>query len=87
VSDEAREKIRNAFIGKSRPPEVIDKMKKSLTGRGGKIILQYDLQDNFIKEYNTIKQAAIENGFCYRTIRRVLKGQLRQTRGYIFKYK
>lgn len=87
VSAKTREKIRNAFIGKPRPAEVVEKMKKSLTGKGGKVILQYDLDNNFIKEYNTIKQAAVENEFCYRSIRRVLKGEARQTRGYIFKYK
>jgi hypothetical protein len=87
VSDSSREKIRTAFLGKKRPQEVIEKMRVSLKGKGGKAILQFDLDNTFIKEYNTIQQAATENGLCQRSIRRVLKGQFRQTRGFIFKYK
>lgn len=87
VSQEAREKIKNTLIGKPRPAAVIEKMRQSLTGKGGKVILQYDLENNLIKEYNTITQAVKENGLCYRSVRRVLKGQLKQTRGYVFKYK
>jgi len=87
VSQEVREKIRNAFIGKPRPIEVVEKMRISLTNKGGKSILQYDLDDNFIKEYTTITQAAKENGLCYSSVRRVLRGQHKQTKGYIFKYK
>lgn len=87
VTAEARLKIRNAFLGKKRPYEVIEKMRASMTGKNGTKILQFDLNNNFIKEYNSITEAAKENGFCYSSIRRVLKGQLRSTKKFTFRYK
>jgi hypothetical protein len=87
LTSETKNKIRMSLTGKKRPQHVIDKMRKSLHNTGGKPIIQYDINGNFIAEHNTIKEAARQYGLCYRSIRRVLKGQLRKTKGYIFKYK
>ncbi len=52
-----------------------------------KKIIQYDLNNNFICEYNGIRYAAKKLNIAYRQLHRVLSGERKTTRGYIFKYK
>lgn len=53
-----------------------------------KCILQYDLEGNLIKEYETINEAVEETGIKYMTIYTNLQGRTKQVFGkYIFKYK
>jgi hypothetical protein len=42
------------------------------------------LTGNFIKEFSSITEAVKEFGA---TVQRVLKGQQKQTKGYVFRYK
>jgi plasmid maintenance system antidote protein VapI len=52
----------------------------------GRHVFQYDLNGNFIKEWKSYLQAAKELGIPHQHILRVLKGERKMTRGYIFKY-
>ncbi len=51
-----------------------------------KPIYQYDLDGNFIREYDTIERVK-EYGFNQPNVIAVLKGRRNKTGGYIFKYK
>lgn len=51
-----------------------------------KSIYQYDLNGNFIREYDTIERVK-EYGFCQPNVIAVLKGRRNYTGNYIFRYK
>jgi hypothetical protein len=68
------------------------KISQKLTGRKvdwtGDCILQYDLKENFIKEWPSIRQAGLEiKGTSGETIRKCLKGLQKTAYGFIWKYK
>ena len=52
-----------------------------------KPVLQYDLQDNLIKEYPSIHQAYRETGFDYRHIIKCCKGKYKTAYGFKWRYK
>ena len=52
-----------------------------------KPIIQYDLNGNLINEFVGIREAARILDISYRQLHRVLSGERKQTRGFIFKYK
>lgn len=52
-----------------------------------KPILKYDLNWNFIEEYDSIKQASKENNIGVSTIVYCLKGKTKKPTKYYFKYK
>ncbi len=49
-------------------------------------INQYDLQGNFIKQWNSIYDIINELGICRSSIWRACTGRFKQTNGYIWKY-
>ena len=61
--------------------------KKNINGKKSKTILQYDLQDNLIKEYPSIRQAYRETGFASQNISACCKGKYKQMYGFKWKYK
>ena len=60
--------------------------KKGINNKQSKIVLQYDLKGNFIKEWYSISEAE-RNGFNRGAISRCCKNFLKKHRGYIWKYK
>jgi group I intron endonuclease len=52
-----------------------------------KPIYQYDLDGNFIKEYENIKSASVDLGILTQGIRNVCTGKYRCCGGYVWKYK
>lgn len=52
----------------------------------GRHVFQYDLEGNFIKEWKSYVEASKELNIPQQHISRVLKGERRMTRGFIFKY-
>lgn len=52
-----------------------------------KSIVQYDLQGNFVREYETIIQAQRETGLGQTTILYILKNKTKKPTKFIFKYK
>lgn len=55
--------------------------------RNSKVILQYDLKNNFIKEYESIKVASIETGLSESLIGKTCRGVVKNPRKFIFKFK
>lgn len=52
-----------------------------------KPVLQYDLDGNFVAEYESAREAEKITGIGYKMISRVCKGERERTHGYIFKFK
>ena len=76
MSEEIKEKLR-----KPRP---------QISGKNSptaKVIYQYDLDMNLIKEYPCVKYAAKETSIGYRTILLCVSGEAKTAGGYIWKYK
>lgn len=52
----------------------------------GRHVFQYDAEGNFIKEWDSYLQAAKALNIPHQHIMRVLRGERRMTRGFVFKY-
>lgn len=94
-TEEWKRKHSERQIGIPKGPlsdEAKEKLSKALTGRKvtwGKIVLQYDKQGNFIKEWDSAKNAERETGA--KNISEVASGYKNQlyksSGGYVWKYK
>ena len=51
-----------------------------------KKVCQYDLNGNFIKEYESINEASIKTGITFMCISKNCSGIIRKTHGYIFRF-
>jgi len=51
-----------------------------------KPVRQYDLSGNFIKEYGSARQASIETGICYASLKKCARGNQITCGGYIWRY-
>lgn len=90
------ERVGDSHRGRKNSNETILKMSKAKLGKIGnesqkqkvrKAILQYDLDGNFIKEWDSGKRAGLELGISKGNIANVLKGRLKTSGGFIWKYK
>lgn len=79
LSDEAKERLRQAHLGLKASMEARMKMSKP--------VIQYTLEGEFLKEYFSIKSAAEEVGCNSSLIMRVCQGKKKTAKGYIWKYK
>lgn len=61
--------------------------KKHINGKKSKSVLQFDLNNNLVKEYPSIRQVERETGFANQNIVNCCKGKLKQAYGYKWKYK
>jgi hypothetical protein len=88
-SKETKQKMREAKLGKKQSPEHLAKRVKAHTGttRNNHPILQYDLQGNFIKEWDSISQAGNSLNNNGEQIRLVLKRGDNTIYGYKWFYK
>ena len=82
-SQETKDKMSKARIGKIIPRKVGQNISKSKY----KIVLQYDLNDNFIKEWIGATIAEKELKLWKGAISAQIKGILKQTKGFKWKYK
>jgi hypothetical protein len=75
--------------GKKQSKETCDKKSKSMMGVMNKSILQYDLQDNFIKEWSSISEAylSLNKKITNGCINLACKGKIKTAFGYKWKYK
>lgn len=83
------EKLRNTHIGRKQDKEWIQKRTGSQKGGNhpnAKKVAQYDLQGNFIKKYNFVKEAAETNGLKINNVSACLRGKSKTSGGYIWKY-
>ena len=84
VSDETREKLRKARLGKSLSEESKEKVRKS---RIKKVVIQFDLENNFICEYESISFAEKETNTPGTHISACCKGKRKTANGFIWRYK
>ena len=94
VSLETREKLRMANTGKKASEETRKKLSEAKKGKfiGGKSvkarkILQYDLDGNLIKEWDSLKDIERALNVSYTCIWQVCNGKRKQVKGYAWKYK
>lgn len=89
-SEEAKKNMSNAQKGRIVTEEHRQKISKILTGRkmpsSARPVMQFDLDGNYIKTFETIKEAAEELGKNLGHVSSVCKGQRNQTAGYKWKY-
>lgn len=65
-----------------RRQEILDKQSKKM----GRIVYQYDLDGNFIKEYKGVREAANFLKTSHSYISRCCRGEYKHTGGFIFRY-
>ena len=65
----------------------LEHFSKSISESRKKPVLQFDLHENFIKEYPSIKDAENENKIATGHISKVCKGTRKTAGGFIWKYK
>lgn len=61
--------------------------KKQTNGKKSKPVLQYDLNDNLVKEYPSIRQVERETGFANQNIINCCNGKYKQAYGFKWQYK
>lgn len=66
-----------------RRQEILDKQSEKM----GRVVYQYDLNGNFIKEYKSVRTAALELNTFHSHISRSCNGIFKHTGGFIFRYK
>lgn len=82
-TEEARKKLSEANKGKKQSSELIQKRMLKIM----KPILQYDKDNNLIKEWTSSKNASVELNIDTSSITACCRGRLRTAGGYIWKYK
>jgi group I intron endonuclease len=98
ITEETKKKISDALKGRT---DIIrnhnhfrttgmhhtEKAKKQMSESHKKKVDQYDLDNNFIKSFDSIADAAIEINTCRDNIGRVCSGRNKTAAGFIWKYK
>ena len=85
-SEESKEKMSKSKLGKTHPRN--EEWQKNLSDSIKKPIIQLDLNGNFIKEWNSSKDAAVGLNFKYASpITQCCKNKQKSYKGYKFKYK
>lgn len=80
----------NPMLGKhhtKRSLKMISEHSKGKNNPAAREVYQYDLQGNFIKRYDTVKEAAKETGINFVGISKCRSGSRLSAGGYIWKYK
>lgn len=88
VSEDTRQKLRIANLGKKHSLESRKKMSESQRKKAGKKVDQYDLNGNYITTFNRAVDAGIAMGDYYKYVQIVAccRGRIRTACGYIWKY-
>ena len=60
--------------------------KKNTNGKRSKSVLQYDLEGNFVREWESTAECG-RNGFIQQAVVACCKGKRKKHKGFIFKYK
>ena len=84
---ETKEKMRNHKLGKTLSEETKRRMSESQQKRIKKYkVIQYDMNNNFVAEFESIKVAAEKTNILEKCIYRVLKGIRKSTNKFIWKF-
>lgn len=83
-SEQTKEKIRKKALGRKFTEEVKKKLSENSTLK--RRVNQYDLNGNFIKQYESLKQAEKETGILSQNIGEVCKEKQKYAKGYLWRY-
>jgi group I intron endonuclease len=83
-SEETKQKIREKALGRKITEETRKKL--SINSTIKKKVNQYDLNGNFIKQYESLTQAQKETGVLSQNIGKVCRGQQKYAKGYLWRY-
>ena len=86
-SKESKEKISKANKGKPKSLSHINNTRLGIIKLQGKPILQYSLNNEFIKEWSYMKEASIFYNVDQSSIMRCCQGIFKKSCGFIWKYK
>ena len=87
ISDETRKKLSEAKKGKKYSEETKKKMSKTHTnGKLSKIVLQFTLDGEFIREWSSTAEAG-RHGFNYSAVAACCRGKQKTAYGFIWRYK
>lgn len=83
-----QQEINNLLSGINQP-QLIDQVEPKVikNHRGKRPIIQYTIDGDFIKEFESIQDANRELGVSEKYVSKHLRGLTRTCKGYIFKYK
>jgi len=83
-NEETKQKIREKALGKKVSENT--KKKISQNSKSKRKVNQYDLNGNFIKQYESLMQAEKETGILSQNIGEVCRGQQKYAKGYLWRY-
>lgn len=83
-----QQEINNLLSGINQPP-IIDQVEPKVikTNRRKRPVIQYTLNGEFLKEFESIREANRELGVSEKYVSKHLRGITKTCKGYIFKYK
>lgn len=85
-TEQAKEKNRQAHLGKQRPQNEKEQIRKTCGERFGKPVLQYDKNNNFIARFPSRGEAARQLGIDGGSIASCANGKRKSAGGYIWKW-
>ena len=83
------EKLRTCHIGRKQSKDWVEKRIAQRRGVNHPLatkVAQYDLQGNFIRQYDMVKEAAEDNGLRVNVVSSCLRGRTNKGGGFIWKY-
>lgn len=89
ISEETKQKIREGLLkyyDNNSDSINIDKHREIMTKVKGKKIIQFNNDNIFVREYNSIREADRISGIKKSNIQQVLSGKTKTAGGYIWKY-
>ena len=84
---EVRDKISKSHMGKQKTEEHCKNISKKITELQGKAVYQYDLDGNFIREWETGAAAAKFYNVDRSSIYRCCSGKFKKSVGFVWRYK
>jgi group I intron endonuclease len=86
-SDAQKKLYMNGYIHPNKGKKHSEDRKKEIGVKSSKPIIQYDINDNFVKEWNSIKDATTNGGFCSSGIIDCLKNRKEKYKNFKWIYK
>jgi hypothetical protein len=83
-----QQEINNLLRGVNQQPLIDENEPKAVKTHSGKrAVLQYTIDGEFVKEFESRKDAERELGVSDKYVSKHLRGKTKTCKGYIFKYK
>lgn len=90
VSEETKKKISKSLKGHLVSEKTIEAVRKAHLGRPSgkrKPVIKMDLEENYLEEYDSIREAALKNSVGHLSIMFCLNGKKDSFKGFKWKYK